>query len=227
MERVYILVIIAVLSGISIFLLARDIDLNREKYLISKESTKKVKLFSRQAMIYCILMIIITVLIGVLFCTIYKESALWIVLKRMALLSLLWPIAYIDAKTYRIPNLFVVCGLVYRAIILLLELVFGNKYIWFEFRGEAIAALALLLAAVLCAVVIKNSIGFGDMKLFVLMGMMLGLDGIWSAIFLSLLVSFVVSVYLLATKKKTRKDAIPFGPALVIGTYLSIGLTGM
>ena len=85
----------------------------------------------------------------------------------------------------------------------------------------------MLLAAVLCGVLIKNSVGFGDMKLFVVMGLLLGTQGIWSAVFLSLIVSFIAAVFLLATKRKTKKDAIPFGPALVLGTYLAAYLTGM
>ena len=87
--------------------------------------------------------------------------------------------------------------------------------------------LALLLAAFLCTLLMKNSVGAGDMKLFVVMGLLLGMHGIWGAIFASLIVSFVVAIVLLVSKKKTRKDAIPFGPALVVGTFLSVFLTGM
>ena len=92
---------------------------------------------------------------------------------------------------------------------------------------EVIASAVLFLVAVLCALIVKNSIGGGDMKLFVVMGLLLGLQGTWGAIFLSLIVSFIVAVALLITRKKSRKDAIPFGPALAAGTYLSIFLTGM
>ena len=94
-------------------------------------------------------------------------------------------------------------------------------------RDLVIAAGALLLASVLCALCLRNSIGFGDMKLFLVMGLMLSLDGIWGAVFLSLVASFFISGYLIITKKKTRKDAIPFGPAIAIGTYLSVCLSGM
>ena len=93
--------------------------------------------------------------------------------------------------------------------------------------ASCLFAAALLLASLLCILVVKNGIGFGDMKLFVVMGLLLGLDGIWGAIFMALIVSFFIALYVLITKKKTRKDAIPFGPALVIGTYLSICLSGM
>ena len=93
--------------------------------------------------------------------------------------------------------------------------------------SEVIAAAGLAAAALLCGLLLKGSIGFGDIKLFIVMGLLLGLEGIWSAIFISLIVSFIISVYLLATKKKSRKDAIPFAPALMIGTYISIIITGI
>ena len=148
-------------------------------------------------------------------------------IKRLALLSMLWPIAYIDYKTYRIPNAFIVLGLGYRGIILALELILSSQTVWPTVLGELVAAGALFLASVLCSLITKNAIGFGDVKLFILMGLMLGMDGIWGSVFLSLIVSFFISVYVLITKKKTRKDTIPFGPAIVIGTYLSVCLSGV
>ena len=59
------------------------------------------------------------------------------------------------------------------------------------------------------------------------MGLMLGLDGIWGAVFASLVLSFLLAVFLLVTKKKSRKDVIPFAPAIVLGTFVSVFLTGM
>ena len=47
------------------------------------------------------------------------------------------------------------------------------------------------------------------------------------SVFVSLIVSFVISAVLLVTKKKKRRDVIPFAPALMIGTYISVFLTGM
>ena len=182
---------------------------------------------SRGTIIYSSVCFILTVLISVFLPRMYPQNSAWVNIKRMMLLSIIWPVAYIDFKTLRIPNLFVIYGLVCRALILVFEILLGHQLVWQYFLSEVIAAGALLLAAVLCALVIKNGIGFGDMKLFIVMGLMLGLEGIWGAIFLSLVVSFFIAAFVLITKKKTRKDAIPFGPALVIGTYLSICLSGM
>ena len=114
-----------------------------------------------------------------------------------------------------------------RMIVLVFEMVFERELLASTVISEVIASLALAAAAFLCTLLLKNSIGFGDIKLFIVMGLYLGLNGIWGAVFMALLVSFAVSVVLLLTRKKTRKDMIPFGPAIVIGTYLSVFLTGM
>ena len=177
--------------------------------------------------IYSAVCLLVTVAIGVVLPNLYPGNGIWGNIKRIVLLFVIWPLAYIDYKTMRIPNLFVVYGLICRAVLLLFELFLGHTAVWNYLATEAIAAVALLLAAVLCGLVVKNGIGFGDMKLFVVLGLFLGLTGIWSAIFLALLISFVIALFVLITKKKSRKDAIPFGPALVIGTYLSICLSGM
>ena len=219
-------IVTAVLCGIAFFLMLRDISEHKDLFLLQGDA-KPERLLSKGATVYCSILIVITVAASVLFCTIYKENGILMSIKRLALLSLLWPIAYIDYKTYRIPNAFIVLGLGYRLIIFALELILSSQPIWPTVIGELIAAGALFLASVLCALLSKNSIGFGDMKLFVVMGLMLGMDGIWSAVFLTLIVSFFISAYVLITKKKTRKDTIPFGPAIVIGTYLSVCLSGM
>lgn len=217
----------AVLCLASFFLMIRDMSDHKELFEEKSEIKENSKLLGGSTIVYCSLMFTITVAASFLFCTIYKDNGILMSVKRLALLSMLWPIAYIDYKTYRIPNAFILFGVICRVIILMLELIFESQFVWMTLLSEVIAAVALLLAAGLCALCIKNSIGFGDMKLFIVMGLMLSLNGIWSAIFLSLIVSFFISAFLLITKKKTRKDAIPFGPAIVIGTYLSVCLSGM
>lgn len=215
-------VITLVLCGLSFYMFIRDLKSNP----IDNEETNKV-IFSKSVLAYSIIMILLTVAISFVFCTVYKENNLLTSIKRLSLLCMLWPIAYIDFKSYRIPNSFIIMGLIFRAAIFPFELIFQSELVWWSLLSEVIAAVALLLAAFLCSICMKGSIGFGDMKLFVVMGLLLSLDGIWSAIFLSLVVSFFVSAYLLITKKKSRKDAIPFGPAIVIGTFLSVCLSGM
>lgn len=217
----------AVLCIVSFLLMLRDMHNHRELFQTKNEIKKDAKLIGPSVIVFSSLMFVITVASTILFFTLYKDNTILMSLKRLALLSLLWPIAYIDYRTYRIPNAFIALGAGCRVIIFVFELFMDSEHVWKTLLSEAISAVALLLAAGLCALFIKNSIGRGDMKLFAIMGLMLGLEGIWGAIFLSLIVSFFISVFVLITKKKSRKDAIPFGPAIVIGTYLSVCLSGM
>lgn len=177
--------------------------------------------------IYSVIMVIVTIGIAITLINVYIDNTVWTNLKCMSLLCVMWPLAYIDFKTYRIPNEFIIFGLICRAVILAFELIMATDSVLAVFIPEIIAALALLLAAVLCRLCMKGSIGYGDIKLFIVMGLFLGMNGIWSAIFTSLIVSFFMAVYVLATKKKSKKDVVPFGPALVIGTYVSIFLSGV
>ena len=216
-----------VLSSGTFLLMLRDMKNHRDLFQSKKEIEKNERLLKPSAVVYATVMFIITVAASVLFCMLYKDNGILMSFKRLALLSLLWPIAYIDYKTYRIPNAFIAFGMICRVLILAFELFMTPETVWTTLLSEVLAAVGLLIAAVLCAVCVKNSIGFGDMKLFVVMGLMLSLNGIWSAIFLALIVSFFISAYLLISKKKTRKDSIPFGPAIVIGTFLSVCLSGM
>lgn len=177
--------------------------------------------------VYCICMMVFAIGITVFIHSFYRENTFFFTLKRAVLSALLWPVAYTDSATFRIPNLFIAGGFGGRAAVLAAELIFAREELWSVLLGEAVAASVLFLAAGLCAIVVKNSIGGGDLKLFLVMGLYLGLQGTWGAVFFSLLVSFVTAVFLLATGKATRKDLIPFGPSLMIGTYLAIFLTGM
>ncbi len=146
--------------------------------------------------------------------------------KLMILISMMWPIAYIDFKEKRIPNKILIIMLIARAVILIPELaLLGN--ISQRLISMVIATVAVIIACVLCCLIVKGAIGMGDIKLFCVMAIYLGLEGIWSAIFCSLIVSFIIAVFSLATKRVNRKDNIPFAPAILIGTYLSIFLTGI
>ena len=63
------------------------------------------------------------------------------------------------------------------------------------------------------------------MRLGVLMGVMLGLSHGLLALFTAYLIGAVVGVFLLATKKATRKTHLPFGPFLA-GASLLVLLSG-
>jgi len=81
--------------------------------------------------------------------------------------------------------------------------------------------------AIIGIFVVKNGFGMGDIKLMFIMILYLGFAGSFSAIFMSLVLSMIASIYLLIKKEKNKKDTIPFAPFVLIGTYLSVFLMGM
>jgi leader peptidase (prepilin peptidase)/N-methyltransferase len=70
----------------------------------------------------------------------------------------------------------------------------------------------------LVAVLSRGGMGGGDIKMVTMMGAFLGWKILAVAIFLALLIGSAVGISLLATRIKGRKDPIPFGPFLVIGS---------
>ena len=204
------------LSGISFALMYKDMKKHNEDF-------KLTKLIIAYSVVSSIIVAIIATTLQLKF----VDNSFILNLKRVVILAILWAVAYIDFNSYRIPNEFIIYGLICRAIIVPFELLFVEGKVLGLILADIIAAVALFAATALCKLLIKNSIGAGDIKLFIVMGLMLGMDGIWSSIFMSLIVSFVIALYLLISKKKNRKDSIPFGPAIAIGTFLSVFLGGM
>lgn len=68
----------------------------------------------------------------------------------------------------------------------------------------------------------KEAMGFGDVKLMAALGLLFGLSNIIVITLLSFLIGAILSVLLLITKIKKSSEYIPFGPFIVIATFISI-----
>ena len=76
--------------------------------------------------------------------------------------------------------------------------------------------------------VTRGGAGAGDVKLAALLGAMLGFPQIVAGLALGYILGGIAAVILLVLRIKSRKDPIPFGLALVIGTALVVlGGTGV
>lgn len=143
-------------------------------------------------------------------------------LKALCVTTLLWPCAWTDLRTMRIPNKILLIGVGYRAILLIAELFTAQPGLQGVLVSELIAAVALFVAAFLCRIMVHNSVGGGDIKMMAVMGLFLGLNGIWNALMLSFIIMFVVALSLLLLKKKKKNDALPFAPAVLAGTVITV-----
>ena len=80
----------------------------------------------------------------------------------------------------------------------------------------------LLITLIGGAIYGKEAMGFGDVKLMGALGLYFGLSNIIVVTLLSFLIGAILSIILLATKIKKMDEYIPFGPFIVIGTFISI-----
>lgn len=69
--------------------------------------------------------------------------------------------------------------------------------------------------------------GYGDVYLGLLVGLIVGWPAILVALMLSFTIGALISIGLIAVSKKTMKSQVPFAPFLITGTFLALVLPQM
>jgi leader peptidase (prepilin peptidase) / N-methyltransferase len=88
---------------------------------------------------------------------------------------------------------------------------------WWDAIIGAVVGFSLLYFV---AVISKGGMGGGDVKLFAVLGVFLGLKGILLTFFLSTLIGAIFGILGLISGKIKRKQAIPFGPYIIIAALI-------
>jgi leader peptidase (prepilin peptidase) / N-methyltransferase len=70
----------------------------------------------------------------------------------------------------------------------------------------------------------KEALGDGDIKMVIMMGVFLGIDKTFIAIFLGSIVGAMLSILLVLLRKLKKEAYIPFAPFLALGAFISIML---
>ena len=68
----------------------------------------------------------------------------------------------------------------------------------------------------------KEAMGFGDVKLMGALGIYFGLTGTILIILMSFLIGAILSIILLVTRIKKTSEYIPFGPFIVLSTFIAM-----
>jgi len=138
----------------------------------------------------------------------------WFLLVSWAFIASMVAVAFIDFDHMIIPNKIVIPG----AIVGLAASLGLHQQSWWAFvAGSAGAALFMFILALLW----PGGMGPGDIKMALFLGAVLGVYVV-VAIFAAFLFGSIAGVYLLLAKRRSRKDKIPFGPALAVGAVLAI-----
>lgn len=140
------------------------------------------------------------------------------------LIMLLAPIAYVDFKSHKIPNVLVLAGIMARFVFYIIEMISSNKTVPGIFLSDMKGVLLVCGILLLGTLITKNGVGVGDIKMYAVIAMFMGYSGTVFSLIISLFVCFLVSIVLLVTGKKTGKNTLPFAPFVYIGTLIAIFL---
>jgi len=164
---------------------------------------------------------IVELLTGLIYLIIYLtyglsiQSLIYIILS-----SALIIIAFIDLNEQVIPEVISLPGIVIGLI-----LSFFVPYILFinSALGIVIGGGIILITRLAGSVIFKKeAMGRGDIKLAAMIGAFLGWRYIIISLFLGFFLGALAGIVLILSKIKSREDAIPFGPFIVLGSFITL-----
>ena len=134
--------------------------------------------------------------------------------------SILIVIGFIDLKEMIIPDILVILIIIITIIykVLLFLLYSKSPDLLNSIGGLVLSSLLFILIIVLS----KGGMGGGDVTLIGSLGFILGIKNIFLTIFLSFILGAIISVILLITKIKGKKDPISFGPFIILGFFITV-----
>ncbi|WP_456273874.1 prepilin peptidase [Bacillus sp. AK031] len=132
----------------------------------------------------------------------------------LTLVSLFMIILVSDIKYMIIPDKV----LLFFSGLFLLERIFVPLTPWWDSLAGAAIGFALLL---LIAVISKGGMGGGDIKLYAVIGFVMGVKPMLLSFFLATLLGSVIGIIGLAFGFFQRKKPIPFGPFIAAGALIS------
>jgi leader peptidase (prepilin peptidase) / N-methyltransferase len=139
-------------------------------------------------------------------------AALWMV-------SILVALVQTDLRHMLLPDRIVVTGVVGMVV---LRLFIHPLPIWDYALAFVVGGGTLLLIAWLGELILKKeSMGGGDIKLFALLGLWLGLKGVLLTLFVASAAGAIGGFLLIALRIRKRDDYIPFGPYIALGALIS------
>jgi leader peptidase (prepilin peptidase)/N-methyltransferase len=139
------------------------------------------------------------------------------------LASVSMALALIDLDTHTLPNKIVLPAYPVAAVLLTAAALISNEPS--RLVSAASGAAALFALYLILAIISPGGMGLGDVKLAGLLGLYLGYLGYGPLIvgaFGAVLLGGIFGLALLATRKAGRRSSIPFGPWMLLATWLAL-----
>lgn len=137
------------------------------------------------------------------------------------MMGLLVPIGWTDWKEYKIPNKMVMVGIVIWLLLCFVELIVVRQSVrsLFLYSGTGLFIPFIMWIIALLA---KGKMGMGDVKLYVVLGLLYGFRGVYAFLFMSSLIMAVLAIVLLASKKANAQTVLPMAPFTAVGFFICI-----
>jgi leader peptidase (prepilin peptidase)/N-methyltransferase len=129
-------------------------------------------------------------------------------------------IAFIDLNEQIVPDIISLPGIVVGFI-----LSFFVPYISFinSALGVLVGGGIILIIGLAGSVIFKKeAMGGGDVKLAAMIGAFLGWRYIMISLFLGFFLGALAGIFLILSKIKSREDTVPFGPFIVLGSFITL-----
>lgn len=146
---------------------------------------------------------------------------------RYGILSMaLFYLAGLDIKSRIVPNKVLLVLTAVRVLCFLPEAVLYPGYLGGFIKASLIGAVAAMLILLAGNFICKQGMGFGDIKLFGVIGFYTGFQTVLGVLFFSLIFAAVYSIAFMIMKKISIKDEIPFVPFVAAG-FAAASLLGI
>lgn len=123
-------------------------------------------------------------------------------------------LSLIDLKCFLVPDKLLLAGsLLFFAGAVIIK----NEPVYYPILGAAAGFIPLFIIHLIK----PDGMGLGDPKYAAMIGMALGWKGALIAVFFGVIIGGLFGVFLLLTKKASRKTEIPFIPFLTLGAWIS------
>ena len=137
------------------------------------------------------------------------ELGIWLIAATVFIL-----LATIDFRLYIIPDELTALLIVLGVGVTILNGAYLNHFI--------AAGIGLAFFGIVVLLTKGQGMGMGDVKLAGAIGLLLGMPNTIFAFTLAFVTGALFGVGLIIMKKKGLKDAVPFGPFLVLGVFLAL-----
>lgn len=141
----------------------------------------------------------------------------------LAFASVLMILSGIDLEHRRIPDKVLLPASLAAAVLLTIAAAASDR--WTDLARAGIGAVAFGVPMLAIGLIVPRGMGMGDIKLAPYLGFHLGwISPLLVAVgaFIGFFAGALIGVLMIVAGRKTRKDALPFGPFLSLGAFIAI-----